>query len=107
MHRNQPGALLKILTEFAVRGVDLSRLESRPTKQQLGDYFFSLDCVGHIDDENLGAALIELRRICADVKFLGSYPRHDNASADGAIASIPESDVNPQTWLENLRKRAN
>ena len=107
MHRNQPGALLKILTEFAVRGVDLSRLESRPTKQQLGDYFFSLDCVGHIDDENLGAALIELRRICADVKFLGSYPRHDNASADGAIASIPESEVNPQTWLENLRKRAN
>jgi prephenate dehydratase len=107
MHRNQPGALLKILTEFAVRGVDLSRLESRPTKQQLGDYFFSIDCVGHIDDENLGATLIELRRICADVKFLGSYPRHDNASADGAIASIPESDVDPQTWLENLRKRAN
>ena len=68
MHRNQPGALLNILTEFAVRGVDLSRLESRPTKQQLGDYFFSLDCVGHIDDENLGDALIELRRICADVK---------------------------------------
>ena len=107
MHRNQPGALLKILTEFAVRGVDLSRLESRPTKQQLGDYFFSIDCVGHIDDENLGAALIELRRICADVKFLGSYPRHDNASADGAIASIPASDVDPQTWLSNLRKRAN
>jgi prephenate dehydratase len=107
MHRNQPGALLKILTEFAVRGVDLSRLESRPTKQQLGDYFFSIDCVGHIDDDNLGTTLIELRRICADVKFLGSYPRHDNASADGAIASIPESDVDPQTWLENLRKRAN
>jgi len=105
MHRNQPGALLNILTEFAVRGVDLSRLESRPTKQQLGDYFFSLDCVGHIDDENLGQALIELRKICADVKFLGSYPRHDNASADSEIVDIAKSNVDPKTWLESLRKR--
>jgi prephenate dehydratase len=105
MHRNQPGALLNILTEFAVRGVDLSRLESRPTKQQLGDYFFSLDCVGHIDDQNLGDTLIELRKICADVKFLGSYPRHDNASANGDVADIAKSKVDPVTWLENLRKR--
>jgi prephenate dehydratase len=105
MHRNQPGALLNILTEFAVRGIDLSRLESRPTKQQLGDYFFSLDCVGHIDDQNLGDTLIELRKICADVKFLGSYPRHDNASANGDIADIAISKVDPETWLENLRKR--
>lgn len=105
MHRNQPGALLNILTEFAVRGVDLSRLESRPTKQQLGDYFFSLDCVGHIDDENLGEALIALRKICADVKFLGSYPRHDNASANGAVTEAAKSDVDPRVWLENLRQR--
>jgi prephenate dehydratase len=105
MHRNQPGALLNILTEFAVRGVDLSRLESRPTKQQLGDYFFSLDCIGHIDDENLGDTLIELRKICADVKFLGSYPRHDNASGNGEVIDIAKSDADPQTWLENLRKR--
>lgn len=105
MHRNQPGALLNILTEFAVRGVDLSRLESRPTKQQLGDYFFSLDCVGHIDDENLGDTLIELRRICADVKFLGSYPRHDNASTHGTITEVEKSNLDPQTWLKGLRKR--
>jgi prephenate dehydratase len=107
MHRNQPGALLKILTEFAVRGIDLSRLESRPTKQQLGDYFFSIDCVGHIDDENLGAVLIKLREICADVKFLGSYPRHDNASGDGVVTEIIASAVAPQAWLDNLRKRVN
>ena len=107
MHRNQPGALLNILTEFAVRGVDLSRLESRPTKQQLGDYFFSIDCVGHIDDENLGDALIELRRICADVKFLGSYPTHDNASTHGEVIDVVKSNVDPQTWLENLRQRKN
>jgi prephenate dehydratase len=105
MHRNQPGALLNILTEFAVRGIDLSRLESRPTKQQLGDYFFSLDCVGHIDDQNLGDTLIELRKICADVKFLGSYPRHDNASSNGDIADVAKSNVDAESWLKNLRKR--
>jgi len=105
MHRNQPGALLNILTEFAVRGIDLSRLESRPTKQQLGDYFFSLDCVGHIDDQNLGDTLIELRKICADVKFLGSYPRHDNASANGEIVDVAKSNVDAESWLKNLRKR--
>jgi prephenate dehydratase len=105
MHRNQPGALLNILTEFAVRGIDLSRLESRPTKQQLGDYFFSLDCVGHIDDQNLGDTLIELRKICADVKFLGSYPRHDNASGNGELADVATSNVEPEAWLKNLRKR--
>ena len=105
MHRNQPGALLNILTEFAVRGIDLSRLESRPTKQQLGDYFFSLDCVGHIDDQNLGDTLIELRKICADVKFLGSYPRHDNASANGELVDVAKSNVDAETWLDNLRKR--
>jgi prephenate dehydratase len=105
MHRNQPGALLNILTEFAVRGIDLSRLESRPTKQQLGDYFFSLDCVGHIDDQNLGDTLIELRKICADVKFLGSYPRHDNASANGDLVDVAKSNVDAESWLKNLRKR--
>ena len=105
MHRNQPGALLNILTEFAVRGVDLSRLESRPTKQQLGDYFFSIDCVGHIDDANLGDALIELQKICADVKFLGSYPRHDNASGNDSVVDIALPVVDPQAWLESLRKR--
>ena len=107
MHQNHPGALLEILTEFAVRGVDLTRIESRPTKKQLGDYFFSIDCEGHIDDSNVGDALIELRRICADVKFLGSYPRHENASTAGEVPVIEPSGVDPQTWLANLRKRSN
>ena len=107
MHQNHPGALLEILTEFAVRGVDLTRIESRPTKKQLGDYFFSIDCEGHIDDANVGDALIELRRICADVKFLGSYPRHENESTLGEVPVIEPSKVDPQTWLANLRKRVN
>jgi hypothetical protein len=51
--------------------------------------------------------LIKLREICADVKFLGSYPRHDNASGDGKVAEIVTSAVAPQAWLDNLRKRVN
>ena len=43
MKENHPGALLEILTEFAVRGVDLSRIESRPTRKSMGDYTFSVD----------------------------------------------------------------
>ena len=69
------GALLAVLTELAVRGVNLTRIESRPTGERLGRYLFFLDCTGHVADVRLGEALRGLRRICADVRFLGSYPR--------------------------------
>jgi prephenate dehydratase len=69
------GALLEVLTEFAVRGVNLTRIESRPTGEQLGRYCFSIDCEGHVADARVGDALAALRRICADVRYLGSYPR--------------------------------
>ncbi|MGH8836207.1 MAG: prephenate dehydratase [Actinomycetes bacterium] len=74
---DHPGALLEVLTEFAVRGINLTRIESRPTGDQLGRYCFSIDCEGHIDDARVGEALMGLRRVCADVRYLGSYPRAD------------------------------
>ena len=77
MREDHPGALLEILTEFSVRGVNLTRIESRPTRKALGDYFFSVDCEGHVADARVGEALMGLHRICASVRFLGSYPRHD------------------------------
>lgn len=104
---DRPGALLEILTEFAKQNVNLSRLESRPTKKQLGDYFFSIDAQGHIDDENVGNALKALHNTCSDVKFLGSYPRHEE---HGLVVDATISDhieVDPEKWLANLRKRAN
>ena len=76
IRRDQVGALLAVLTELAVRGINLSRIESRPTGEQLGTYVFFLDCSGHLAEPRLGEALQGLRRICADVRFLGSYPRH-------------------------------
>ena len=75
---DHPGALLEVLTELSVRGVNLTRIESRPTGEGMGRYCFSIDCEGHVDDARLGEALSGLRRVCPDVRFLGSYPRSDD-----------------------------
>ena len=58
-------------------GISLTRIESRPTRERLGVYSFSLDCEGHIADRRVGEALAALHRVCDDVRFLGSYPRAD------------------------------
>ncbi|OBK89584.1 prephenate dehydratase [Mycolicibacter heraklionensis] len=71
---NAPGALAAALAEFGSRSIDLTRIESRPTRTELGTYLFFLDCVGHIDDEAVAEALQALRRSCADVRYLGSWP---------------------------------
>ncbi|WP_156727880.1 prephenate dehydratase [Streptomyces apocyni] len=82
---DHPGALLELLQEFAVRGVNLVRLESRPTGEGIGTYCFSVDAEGHITDRRVGEALMGLKRICPQVRFLGSYPR----------AGVSRGDVRP------------
>ncbi len=71
---DQPGSLLQILQEFAAHAINLTKLESRPTKRGLGDYCFFIDCEGHISDEVLADALRNLMAKQGKVKFLGSYP---------------------------------
>ena len=83
LREDHSGALLEILTEFATRAVNLTRIESRPTKGRIGQYCFSIDCEGHIDDERVGDAIAALHRVCADVRYLGSYPRRDGTQ--GAV----------------------
>jgi len=75
------GALLAVLTELAVRGVNLTRIESRPTKGQLGEYCFSIDCEGHLADARIADALTALHRVCSAVRYLGSYPRRDGSQS--------------------------
>jgi prephenate dehydratase len=103
MRSNHPGALLEILTEFAVRGVDLTRIESRPTRRALGDYTFSIDCEGHIDEARVGEALMGLHRVCADVRFLGSYPRHDGREANVRSGMTDVAFGEARDWLAKLR----
>ncbi|MEU1801825.1 prephenate dehydratase [Streptomyces sp. NPDC019937] len=79
---DHPGALLELLQEFSARGVNMMRIESRPTGEGMGRYCFSVDCEGHITDRRVGSALMGLRRICPKVRFLGSYPRAGVEAAD-------------------------
>ncbi|MEW1890278.1 MULTISPECIES: prephenate dehydratase [unclassified Streptomyces] len=72
---DHPGALLELLQEFAVRGVNLMLIQSRPTGAGIGNYCFAVDAEGHISDRRVGEALMGLKRICPNVRFLGSYPR--------------------------------
>ena len=72
---DRPGSLLTILQEFAARSINLTKLESRPTKQGLGNYCFLIDLEGHIGDELVADCLRTLKSKVEDVKFLGSFPR--------------------------------
>ena len=103
MRQDEPGALLAILTEFAVRGVNMTRIESRPTKKALGDYFFSVDVEGHVADSRVSEALMGLHRICLDVRFLGSYPRHDGKEPV-LRPGVTDSDfAEARKWLDQLK----
>jgi len=72
---DRPGALLEILTEFANRDINLTKLESRPTKRVLGEYCFFIDLEGHLDDAIVAEAIGVLDPKVAKLKLLGSYPR--------------------------------
>lgn len=71
---DEAGALLSMLEQFSARGINLSRIESRPIGDSLGRYAFSIDAEGHLRDERIQAVLIGLHRVCPQVVFLGSYP---------------------------------
>jgi prephenate dehydratase len=92
-----PSALVSALTEFGIRGIDLTRIESRPTRIELGTYVFFVDCVGHIDDDAVAEALKALHRRCTDVRYLGSWPT-------GLLAGAPPPQLDEASrWLARLR----
>lgn len=98
------GALLGVLSELSVRGVNLTRIESRPTGERLGRYAFFLDCTGHIGEVRMGEALMGLKRLSAEVRFLGSYPRDTDEAAIPAPAGLSDRDFAAASrWLQSLR----
>ena len=110
--QNRPGSLLGLLTELAVRGIDLTRIESRPIKDRHAEYWFHLDCTGHIAEPAMGEALAALHRRCDRVRFLGSYPRAGgaNGTAEGGGApAVPARGTAAaafaaaERWLAGLR----
>ncbi|MGO1174088.1 MAG: prephenate dehydratase [Actinomycetaceae bacterium] len=99
---DEAGALLTMLEQFATRGVNLSRIESRPIRDSIGRYAFSIDAEGHVTDERVKAALLGLKRVCPVVTFLGSYPRADQrrpvletGTSDGEFRAA-------RAWVESL-----
>jgi prephenate dehydratase len=74
LKENKPGALHEILREFAINGINLTKIESRPTKRALGDYLFYIDLKGHIEEEIIKNTLANIKDKVEMLKILGSYP---------------------------------
>lgn len=73
--KDEPGILFRMLEPFSKRGINLSKIESRPMKKKAWEYIFFLDMEGHIEEDNVRAAVDELKNYCQFIKVLGSYPR--------------------------------
>ncbi len=102
MHADHPGALLEILEQFAGRGVNLCRIESRPTKKSLGDYCFSIDAEGHVSEPRMAEALKGLHRVCKKVTFLGSYPRADAVMPRIARGFTEDDFADAERWFARI-----
>lgn len=86
--KDRPGALFDILKEFAQRGINLTRIESRPAKSRLGDYLFFIDMIGHREDQIVGQALSAIQEYTIHMRILGSYPAHGLAG-QGTLNNPP------------------
>ncbi|MBD0863000.1 prephenate dehydratase [Gordonia sp. zg691] len=101
---NAPGSLMAAMNEFASRGIDLTRIESRPQRDEAqgrsiaGRYRFFLDAVGHIDDAAVAESLAALHRRCERVVFLGSWP------AVRTSGSAPPDHTDSLAWVESMRR---
>ncbi len=101
---DRPGSLYGILGRFAARDINLTKLESRPTKRGLGDYCFVIEFDGHVGDDVIGDCLADLQAHLVRVKFLGSYP------VTGEASRVRRTEVGAARraaaqWIEALRSR--
>ena len=101
---DRPGGLLEMLEQFAARGINLSRIESRPVGDRFGRYRFNIDVEGHLDDEAIGEALMGLHRFSPKVVFLGSYPRADHSDSVHLGNNSNPDYESAQSWLQKLRQ---
>jgi prephenate dehydratase len=91
--RDEPGSLVRLLQEFSVRGINLTTIESRPTRALLGEYRFLIECEGHIADAHLRDAVLGLLRFPGETRFLGSFPEDAARRAHAPDPSAPPEAV--------------
>jgi prephenate dehydratase len=101
---DHPGQLLELLEQFAVRGINLTRLESRPTGEAMGRYYMSIDADGHIAEARMAEALKGLHRVCRKVLFFGSYPRAERTPAPVRPETSDVAFAAADEWLESVRR---
>ncbi len=101
---DRPGSLYAILGRFAARDVNLTKLESRPTKRGLGDYCFVIEFEGHVADDVIADCLADLQAHLADVKYLGSYPVTGEEAAS-VRAEVTDARESARRWVDGLRSR--
>ena len=100
--RHEPNSLVTALTELSIRGVDLTRIESRPTRVERFTYLFHVDLVGHVDDPVVAEALSALRVRTQELRYLGSWP-----IADGSGTGTPPPDRGPaDAWVRGMARGA-
>jgi prephenate dehydratase len=92
VRENVPGALHAILAELAVENLQMTKIESRPSKGWLGDYVFLIDFEGHRQDERVARVLENIRDRCSILKIFGSYPRFPLESLRDAIDPVQPID---------------
>ena len=73
-NEDSPGSLFKALEPMAKKNINMTKIESRPTKEKLGNYYFFIDIEGHFEDKDIKECLSEIKEI-SSLKFLGSYPK--------------------------------
>lgn len=100
---HRPGELQNLLAELALRGINLSRIESRPLRGRFGEYRFYLDFDGHIAEPRVGEALAALHRRSQQVRFLGSYPKADRAPSPAPPGHRDADHAASASWLAELR----
>ena len=101
---DRTGALADLLVELAERGINLTRIESRPIKERRGEYRFYFDVDGHIAEARLGDAVAALRRRCMSVRFLGSYPKADGIATAPAPGTTDADFRAAQDWVALVRE---
>jgi prephenate dehydratase len=101
---DRPGTLYAILGRFAARDINLTKLESRPTKRGLGDYCFVIEFEGHVADDVVADCLADLQAHLARVKFLGSYPVTGEGASDKR-EEVAAARLEAGKWIERIRAR--